>query len=198
MALPRSLQVALKEWATVCRALETGRQIVLLRKGGILEAIGGFELEHPQFLLFPTYLHQNLSMLKPDAHAGFEPHTAEPDRITLSAAGVVTDIVRLSSRAQMDVLDDEHVWTPPLIDMRFNYRPANPLYLLLVRAYRLPQPVTVENTPEYAGCKSWVPLDRAIDTAGATPVLDEAGYGSRRRRILETLGNDSAAGKPAR
>jgi len=195
MSLPSSLQVALKEWATVCRALETGRQIVLLRKGGILEAIGGFELEHPQFLLFPTYLHQNLAMLKPDAHAGFEPHTAEPDRITLSAAGVVTDIVRLSSRAQMDVLDDEHVWTPPLIDMRFNYRPANPLYLLLVRAYRLPQPVTVENTPEYAGCKSWVPLERAMETAGATPVLDDAGYESRRRRILETL---AAAAKAAR
>lgn len=198
MSVPPSLQVALKEWATVCRALETGRQIVLLRKGGILEAIGGFELEHPRFLLFPTYLHQNLAMLKPDAHAGFEPHTAEPDRITLAAAGVVTDIVRLSSRAQVDALDDEHVWTPPLIDMRFNYRPANPLYLLLVRAYRLPQPVTVENTPEYAGCKSWVPLEKPVSTAEAIPALDDAGYGSRRRRILETIGNTAAAAKPAR
>src|SRR4051794_5007251 len=173
MALPSSLQVALKEWATVCRALETGRQMILLRKGGILEAIGGFELEHPQFLLFPTYLHQNLGMLKPDAHAGFEPHTAEPQRIMLSSAGVVTDIVRLQSRAQMDALDQEHVWTPPLIDMRFNYRPANPLYLLFVRAHRLPQPVTIENTPEYAGCKSWVPLKESVTTAGATPALDD-------------------------
>ena len=34
MALPDSLPVALKEWATVCRALETGRQMILLRKGG--------------------------------------------------------------------------------------------------------------------------------------------------------------------
>jgi len=187
MTLPSSLQVALKEWATVCRALETGRQVVLLRKGGILEAIGGFELEHPRFLLFPTYLHQNLAMLKPDAHAGFEPHTAEPDRITLSAAGVVTDIVRLSSRAQMDALDDEHVWTPPLIDMRFNYRPANPLYLLLVRAYRLPQPVTVENTPEYAGCKSWVPLDEPIDTSGALPVIEDSQFEARQRKIVNAI-----------
>jgi hypothetical protein len=198
MPLPASLSIALKEWATVCRALETGRQMILLRKGGILEAIGGFELEHPEFLLFPTYLHQNPAMLKPDAHAGFEPHATEPERITLSAAGVVTDIVRLQSRAQMDALEAEHVWTPPLIDMRFNYRPANPLYLLLVRAYRLPNPVAVENTPEYAGCKSWVPLDRAIETAGATPVLDGAGYGSRRRRILEAIGGTAAAAKPAR
>jgi hypothetical protein len=188
MAWPTSLQVALKEWASVCRALETGAQVILLRKGGILEAIGGFELENPQFLLFPTYLHQNLSMLKPAAHAGFEPRTAEPDRITLSTAGVVTDVVRLRSRPQMDALEDEHVWTAPLIDMRFNYRAANPLYLLLVRAYRLPQPVTVDNTPEYAGCKSWVPLEHSVDTAAATPVLEEAAYEARRARILERTG----------
>src|SRR5215213_347120 len=136
MHLPPSLPIALKEWATVCRALETGRQVVLLRKGGILEAIGGFELENPQFLLFPTYLHQNKEMLKPEAHAGVELRTEEPQRLTLSASAEVTDILRLQSRAQMDALEDEHVWTPPLIDMRFNYRPANPLYLLLVRAYR--------------------------------------------------------------
>ena len=189
MSLPTSLPVALKEWATVCRALETGRQIVLLRKGGILEAIGGFELENPQFLLFPTHLHQNLGMLKPEAHAGFETHTAEPERITLSAAAAVTDIVRLRSRAQMDALDEEHVWTPPLIDMRFNYRPANPLFLLLVRAYRLRQPVTIDNTPEYAGCKSWVPLDAPVETAGATPALQDAAYQSRRTTILERIGS---------
>src|SRR2546421_3711206 len=131
MSLPASLSIALKEWATVCRALETGRQILLLRKGGILESIGGFELENPQFLLFPTYLHQNLAMLKPEAHAGFEPVTAEPGQVRLSSAGVVTDIIRLRSRGDMDALAAEHVWTAPLIDMRFNYRPENPLYLLL-------------------------------------------------------------------
>lgn len=66
MAWPTSLQVALKEWATVCHALESGRQMVLLRKGGVSDAGGTFEVKHPQFLLFPTYLHQNLTMLKPE------------------------------------------------------------------------------------------------------------------------------------
>ena len=188
MAWPTSLQVALKEWATVCRALENGRQVILLRKGGILEAIGGFEVENPQFLLFPTYLHQNREMLKPEAHEGFQPHAAEPERVHVSGAAVVTDVVRVESRAQMDALDDEHVWTPPLIDMRFNYRPKNPLYLLLVRAYRLGRPVTLENTPAYAGCKSWVPLEQPVETGGAAPVLDDVRYDFKRRHILERLG----------
>jgi hypothetical protein len=77
----QSLNIALKEWAVVCRALKTGRQIMLLRKGGIHESSAGFELEHMQFLLFPTYLHQNLQMLKPEAHAEFEDHSAEPATI---------------------------------------------------------------------------------------------------------------------
>ena len=185
--LPQTLDVGLKELATVCGAMESGRQILLLRKGGIYESAGEFELEHRQFCFFPTYLHQNLAMLKPEAQAGFEPLSAEPARIELSLAGQVTDIIPVKSREQMDEIDDAHIWTSPLIDMRFNYRPENPLYLLLVRAYKLAKPVAVENTPAYAGCKSWVPLESAINTQGATPVLDETTYQMQRQLILARL-----------
>src|SRR5213592_3582609 len=113
MAWPTSLQVALKEWAGVCRALESGRQMILLRKGGIYEAGGEFEVQNREFLLFPTYVHQNLKMLKPAEHAGFEPHSEEPGEVVLSAAAVVIDIVELKSRRQTDAIDDEHVWTAP-------------------------------------------------------------------------------------
>jgi len=189
MAWPTSLSIALKEWATVCSALETGRQMILLRKGGIYESAGEFEVENPEFLLFPTYLHQNLKMLKADSHRGFEPRTAEPEQIRLSAAGSVTDIIQLVSREQMDAIDEEHIWTAPLLDMRFNYKPRNPLFLLLVRAYSLHEPLTITNTPAYAGCKSWVPLEQAVATGDALPVLDDVLYEFRRKGILEKLGN---------
>jgi hypothetical protein len=185
--LAPKLNVALKEWASVCRALETGRQIMLLRKGGIYESAGEFELEHREFVFFPTYLHQNLKMLKPEAQEGFASHAAEPDTVTLSLAGRVKDIVEVSSRAQMDRLDAEHVWTAPLIDMRFSYRPENPLYVLVVRAYRLAAPVVVENTPAYAGCKSWVPLAAAVSTDNATGVLGDGEFELRRRRIVDAI-----------
>src|SRR5258705_11435949 len=158
MELSSRLKVALKEWASVCSALDEGRQIILLRKGGILEAIGGFELEHPQFFLFPTYLHQNAQMLKGPERKRLVTMTEEPAQITLSSAATVTDILRLRDRAQMDRLEAQHIWTFPLIDMRFSYRPQNPLYLLLVRVYRIASPITIQNTPEYAACKSWVRL----------------------------------------
>jgi len=88
----------------------------------------------------------------------------------------------------MDAIEQEHIWTPPLIDMRFNYRPENPLYLLLVRALRLANTQTVQNTPAYAGCKSWVPLAQTIQTLGATPVLDEPTFNARRLSIRERIG----------
>src|SRR5258705_6334894 len=125
MELSSRLKVALKEWASVCSALDEGRQIILLRKGGILEAIGGFELEHPQFFLFPTYLHQNAQMLKEHERNRLVRLRAEPAEVVLSSAAIVTDIIRLRDRGQMDVLDRAHIWTRPLIDMRFNYRPQN-------------------------------------------------------------------------
>ena len=34
----------LKEWATVVKALEQGKQTVILRKGGILETASGFNI----------------------------------------------------------------------------------------------------------------------------------------------------------
>jgi len=188
MAWPTSLAVALKEWAVVCRALESGRQILLLRKGGIYESAGEFEVEHREFLLFPTYLHQKSQMLKPDLHEQLEKRDQEPGEIVISSAGIVSDIVELKDRDAMMRIDVEHVWTKPLIDMRFNYRPENPLYLLLVRAYRLAAPVTIANTPAYAGCKSWVPLDQPIEIGTALPVLDDARFELHRDRIRKAIG----------
>ena len=41
----------LKEWATVVKALEYGKQTVILRKGGILETASGFRVESKIFTL---------------------------------------------------------------------------------------------------------------------------------------------------
>ncbi|MDP9173604.1 MAG: DUF1802 family protein [Planctomycetota bacterium] len=193
MNSPAHLDVALKEWQTVCAALESGRQIILLRKGGISETEGKFEIEHGQFLLFPTFLHQNVEMLKSSEHAVFQPASAEPAELTISAWASITDIIKMPSRSVMDRLDAQHIWSSPLIDMRFNYRPDRPLYLLLIRAFRLHQPIKIANTPDYAGCKSWVPLDQPIATGDALPVLDDVKFEVLRQRVINLI----AAPKPA-
>ena len=152
-----------------------------------MEAVGGFQMEHEEFLLFPTYLHQNEKMLKPDVHAWYEPATVEPDKILIDTACEVTDIIRLKARPQMNAIEQFHIWADPLLDMRFNYKPQNPLYLLIVRAYRLVTPVTIDNTPAYAGCKSWVPLTHPIDTANCIPTMPESQFNQMREKIIAGL-----------
>ena len=41
------MNTALKEWSAVIAALDRGLQIFLLRKGGIVEARRGFQLQYP-------------------------------------------------------------------------------------------------------------------------------------------------------
>lgn len=187
MSLPDSLSIALKEWAAVCRALQAGRQIILFRKGGIHEAAGEFELDHSQFLLFPSYLHQKLDMIKPADRLGSEEKSSEPAQITISAAATVSDILRVDHRSQLDALSAEHIWLPALIDIRWNYRPENPFYLLLLRVYKLAKPATIPNSLVYAGCKSWVPLEEKIDTRACAPVLSDEQYSLRRQVVLREL-----------
>ncbi len=126
-------------------------------------------------------------MLKPGVN--LQKLTAEPDQINLTAAVQITDIIPMHSRAVMDALDAHHIWTPALIDMRFNYRPENPLYLLLVRAYKLPTPITIQNTPAYAGCKSWVPLEKAVNVGAAIPALIDSEY-EKMRNVVSEMTND--------
>jgi hypothetical protein len=184
MLYPDDLAVGLKEWDSVCQALLQGRQIVLLRKGGIHESGGEFEVEFRRFLLFPTFLHQDSKMLKEDAQELFKFSGSEPSRIKLEAFADVTDIIRIETEQQVNRLSDKHIWTDRFVQMRVDYRPENPLFLLLVRAYRLEQPVTINNHPQYGGCKSWVGLREMINVSKATPVLDPPSYQQRRDEIM--------------
>ena len=184
MLYPDELGVGLKEWDSVCQALLQGRQIALLRKGGIHESGGEFELEFRRFFLFPTFLHQDKEMLKPEHQDLFQYNGSEPKQIQLSAYADVTDIVRIQSPEQIAAIDACHIWTPRLIQSRLDYRPENPLYLLVVRTGRLAEPITIENHSSYAGCRSWVGLRKTINVKDASPVLDPPTHQSRRDEIM--------------
>jgi hypothetical protein len=186
--LPATLSVGLKEWNVVCDELASGGQILLLRKGGIHESGGKFELEHQRFALFPTFLHQNAEMLRSPWRDRVDKLHAEPESLRVPAWGEATDIIRVKSREQIDAVEDLHIWSELLIDMRFAYKPHNPLYLLVVRAHRLPQPQVIPNHAEYAGCHSWVPLRDEVGIANSTPAIADDEWGRRRAELLTRLG----------
>ena len=45
--------------------------------------------------------------------------------------------------------------------------------MLVLRVYRIPRPVTVRVRPEYAGCQSWVEIDRDLPFEGTPVIADE-------------------------
>lgn len=187
------ISVALKEWAVVCDLLLAGECRVLLRKGGIHEESGPgrFELEHERFALYPAWEHQWPEGVKPRYRDQVEVFDQEPAEVTFRAIGTVTsrEIWRVPSRQAFDQLDDLHPWAPPQIDMRFNYKPDRPLYLVCPRIYRLAQPRSAPNRDAYKGCRSWVPLlpEDAITDASATPVLTDELFAALRDRINRAI-----------
>ena len=160
-----TVDVALKEWQVVCDAIAAGEQSILLRKGGIQEGPNGFRFEHDRFALLPTRLHQKPDMLKPQYRDAIDAGEAEPASFTLTHAAEVIDIRTVGSREELDRLAEPHVWAAPYLDLRWDYRPERPLYLVTVRPLRLAGPFELRNTYQVAGCRSWVPLPEAPDLA---------------------------------
>lgn len=162
------LGIAFKEWAVVCRAIASGRQALILRKGGIAEEGGIFRPEHPRFWLYPTYVHQQTGGTKPDAQLAAD-HRPPAGVVRLSHFVDVTDVRFLNDLDAALALDGEHVWTADTVRQRFHYRTPG-LYVLRVRAFAVPTPFDVIESPAYAGCKTWVELDQPLPTDGAVPV----------------------------
>lgn len=182
---------ALKEWASVERGLATGRVALLVRKGGISERRGGFDVEHRAFWIFPTAFHQNADELAPDFQGlleGGEP--ASRDEVRLRVFAGLSDAFRVESLEVMERLAGLHPMAWDAVKSRFAYKNRPYLHVLLVRAHVLPRPVVLPNTLEYEGCVSWVRLDEEVLTAGAVPALADAEFEMLREEVLARLGGE--------
>lgn len=183
-----NLTVALKEWKIVVDLMVEGRCALLLRKGGVHERSGPgvFELDHPRFLLLPSWAHQKPAMIKPAFRDRVEA-LDEPSTITFTGWADAAGIWRVPSRTAFDALDDLHPFSPDQVDMRFHYKPENPLHAVLLRVHRLAEPVTATSDPSYFGCVSWVELNEAIDVGRSVPAIDDAAFGRTVERVGRAL-----------
>jgi hypothetical protein len=158
---------ALKEWAIICNALEDGSQAILLRKGGILEYKHGFQVTHNCFYLYPTFEHQSRDYLKSQYWEKMDEtlRTAEFDEngkvVIIRSWGEVKQIHKIRNMDELLKIRNYHIWSDKYLQMRLNYNSSKPLYLLVVRVYKLVQELKIEILPQWSGCKSWVDIDIA-------------------------------------
>jgi hypothetical protein len=172
------LRSAFKEWAIICQLLAEGRQAVILRKGGINETGGQFHVEHRRFWLYPTYVHQQRCGMKPGLTELLE--WVEASRpaariVRLTHFAEVARVYRIDDLESALALQDLHGWADETIRQRFAYRTPG-LFMLAVRVWQAAGPSELAEPPEYAGCKSWVQLEREIPIEGGRPVLSEVGF----------------------
>jgi hypothetical protein len=182
--------LALKEWAAVVHALGTGKQLVLLRKGGLHEPRGRFAVEPTEFFLFPTYVHQMEQGIVREALEDYDTATqTHPagEEARISHYATVHNVYWLDSLDRVASLKDLHCWTPETIEKRFVYGTRHGLYLFVLRVYRLPRAYILPRLKRYGGCRSWVELEEELRTAGAVSVLSDTAFAEQVRTIRNRL-----------
>jgi hypothetical protein len=190
------VRAAFKEWAVIVDALGRGDQIIILRKGGINEGAGGFKMEHPRFLLFPTLFHQQRNSVLPSAQNRFDqlaPNFPPPGKLRLEFFAETIASAKLESLSDARALGGQHVWRDEVIAERFDWGRNKSIFALAVRVFQLPQPVELPLLPAYAGCKSWVELDLDLPVENARPVLSNAAFAIKLDAFRAALGDAVAA-----
>lgn len=158
--------LALKEWSIICKAMEEGKQTILLRKGGILEYKKGFEISQKLFLLYPTLEHQAAEYLQSNYLQEYElllkRNSSEivQDKVnTLRIMARIEAMQEFHDHELLSKLEKYHIWNEKYVNMRMNYNPKKPMNALLLRIYKLSQPISIDVNPEWAGCKSWIDIE---------------------------------------
>lgn len=173
---------ALKEWATVVKALENGNQTILLRKGGILETASGFNVESKKFLLFPTYEHQDNSSLK-SQYYGYLSDAREnkPKEGTnqITSFAEVVEEKDLNSIQKIEELSSFHILSDSYVTERMNWMPEKPMKVMFLKVFKMPT-IDVPILPDYQGCKSWIELN--VNSESGKPVL---GDGEIQQKLSE-------------
>ena len=187
--LPDTCRIALKEWAAFVAALQQGGQLLLLRKGGIREEGKNFIPAHPSFLLYPTYEHQKKDLLKPpfQDNVTLLPGGANPRTVTLSHWARLHEAIQVSDEASLESVSPFHIWSDDYARERLRWKPRQPLWLLILRVYRLGSPQTIPSLPEYGGCKSWITLRDPVPLSDLTPVMPQDEFDDAVARIKHAL-----------
>ena len=191
LLLPAVSTLALKEWAVAVKALAEGRQIMILRKGGIHREDKHFRVVHPEFLLYPTYEHQKPELLKGEYHPDLRVTLEEddvPGLVTLSYWSEVTDVFELSDEETLEQLSPYHIWTSGYAEKRLHWRPKYPLTVILLRVYELRQPQALPVLDAYEGCKSWVDLGQEVPLGYMASVLSETDYAEKVGAVRAEMG----------
>ncbi len=154
----------LREWSSVVDSIAAGRTHVLIRKGGIAEGRDGFQLKRSFFGLLPTLFHQ-VKSAQPQASAPTPP----------SAVSILCQLVEawsVPSTISLDRISGFHEYSADQLVTRQQYKPERPVNLIVIRPFRLRQPLHIEAGQVKTVCRSWAEVPLTGGLGGIDPVID--------------------------
>ena len=180
--------VAFKEWASVCDALAEGVQSIILRKGGIREGGGPgvFVPEHDEFWLYPTAVHQGQQGLRTSSPRERPERAKQEGYASIQSLARVDMIGYLDDPSKLPALEEFHILNEETVQKRFHYRTPG-LWILVARIWRRNSPIEIMETPEHAGCKTWVTFEKGLPTSDVVPAVDDDVWSERLLRFRQIL-----------
>jgi hypothetical protein len=181
---------ALKEWDVVCEALGSGRQVIVIRKGGIAEGKDGLRFEHGEFVLLPTFFHQQAERVVPEAAFSARQSGAEGDEepVEIRHAATLVWHKAVTDRAALARLQTFHILSAEEVETRFNQKPGPGVQVALLRVYRLDPPQRVPWQKSFAGCRSWAEMDADLESCSRVSVLSDERFADLERELRAILG----------
>ena len=176
------MKYALKEWGTTIEALGSRQIIAIWRKGGIETA---FEIEQKKFVLFPTTTHQNTEKVKQEFWVlpAEKSSLNKDNQIKVKHWAEIEDSVEIESFEQLLRISNQLINTNEHLFSSWNLNPEHKGKVLLLRVYKLSNPILVPYSQEYSSCKSWIELKIDIPKIGSTPVMLFKEFNSKARLI---------------
>jgi len=182
--------IALREWAAAVEALASGRQVIVLRKGGIAEETKEFKVESPSFYLFPSYEHQKPHLMKEEAREAVvrtqEEASAHPDTVRIAYYAEVVHDLEVTDEETLERLDELHVWTQDYAVERLKWKKTKPLHVLVLRVFELEDPVLLPFDESYGGCKSWLRIP-SMQSIAKRPVLTDDKFAAMAEEALRRV-----------
>jgi|694.fasta_scaffold53914_4 hypothetical protein len=186
MSLP---PIGFKEWQVVCDALASGRQSILLRKGGIHEGRQGFSFAHESFFLFPTHFHAQADHVR-EGQVAVKPEWQEGDIVRITHHAEAEWAITVTDWPKIAAIEPLHLYTEATVRDRFDWEgkgmASGSIHIALVRIRQLAEPWEIQYTPRFGGCRSWIQLPDppANWRENSHPVLTDETFSA----LAETIG----------
>ena len=165
-----------KEWQVVCDALASGRQSIILRKGGIHEGREGFSFAHNSFFLFPTRFHAQADHVR-EGRVETLAEWQTGDTVCITHRVEALHAVTLTDWQQVVALAPYHILNEATVRERFDWQgkgmSSGSIHVALVRVFQLAEPWELTYTTAFGGCRSWIKLPTAPEASESPVIADE-------------------------